>query len=270
MNAKLAYDVGGFNGDDTAHYLDLGFRVVCVEASPNLAEKLRERFAAQIKDGRCTIINVAVGEREGQLPFYICDGIEELNSFDRARIEGAGLKAREISVPVRPFAAILAEHGTPHFLKVDIEGADRHAILPLTRETAPEFVSFEAGRNDLDVLLHLYAIGFRRFNLMRQDIRSSVSFPKTGELRRIGWTARQWLRIALRRKPPLHSVLRKMRGIGARVIGNQAENVLDSGLTPMEQRDGWRDIESMVGDWTDLVSSGLIETAWYDVHARRS
>lgn len=269
MAAELVYDVGAFNGDDTAHYLSLGFRVVSIEASPNLATKLHQRFAAPVADGRCTIINVAIGEREGRLPFYICDGIEELNSFDRTRIEAAGLKVREITVPVVPFATILEGHGAPHFLKVDIEGADRHAILPLTRETAPKFVSFEAGKQDLDVLLHLYGIGYRRFNIIRQDIRSSISFPQIGELRRVGWSARQWLRLALRRRPRLHGALRRIREIGKRAGVEKVENVLDSGLTPMEQKEGWRDIEAMVADWTSLVSSGLIETAWYDVHACR-
>jgi FkbM family methyltransferase len=103
----LAYDLGGFNGDDTAHYLGLGYRVVCIEASPNLAGKLLKRFAEPIRRGLCTVVNVAVGEHRGNLPFYICDGIEERNSFDRTCIERAGLKAREISVSVRPFASII-------------------------------------------------------------------------------------------------------------------------------------------------------------------
>lgn len=265
--SNLAYDVGGFNGDDTAHYLDLGFRVVCVEASPNLADKLRSRFATPINEDRCTVLNVAVGECEGQLPFYICDGVEELNSFDRTRIEGAGLKAREITVPVRPFQSIIAEHGVPHFLKVDIEGADRHAILPLTREMAPQFVSFEAGKSDLDLILHLYGIGFRKFNIIRQDIQSSVTFPSAGEFRHIRWSARQWTRLALRRRPKLHGSLRQMRELWRRAGLEKVENVLNSGLTPMEQKDGWRNIEEMLADWAALISSGLIETAWYDVHA---
>jgi hypothetical protein len=41
---KLAFDVGGFDGADTPHYLSLGYRVVCIEASPALADRIRKRL----------------------------------------------------------------------------------------------------------------------------------------------------------------------------------------------------------------------------------
>src|SRR6266851_704020 len=271
MQNGLIYDVGGFDGADTAHYLKLGYRVLCIEAAPHLAAKITQRFYSEIAAGRCTVLNVAVGAREGILPFYICREDEALSSFDRSRLDGAGLTACETSVPVRPFLTILAEFGVPNFLKVDIEGADRHAILPLTRENAPEFVSFEAGRNDLDLILHLYGIGYRRYNIVRQDVHMPVEIPLEGTAARIKWSARQWLRMSLRAHPALHTVARRLRAgkLGqAAGVATGMHVIAISGPTPMEQTRGWRNTEVMLRDWTALVASGMIDSAWFDVHAQ--
>src|SRR5213594_2634641 len=56
----LIYDVGVNNGDDTAHYLMKGFRVLGVDADPILMAPLQERFAVEIAQGRLTLLNVAL------------------------------------------------------------------------------------------------------------------------------------------------------------------------------------------------------------------
>jgi hypothetical protein len=43
-NRNLVYDVGMNNGDDTAHYLECGYRVVAIEADPLLVRNARQRF----------------------------------------------------------------------------------------------------------------------------------------------------------------------------------------------------------------------------------
>jgi len=45
---RLIYDVGMNNGDDSAYYLSLGFRVVAIEANPELVEQAKLRFAREI------------------------------------------------------------------------------------------------------------------------------------------------------------------------------------------------------------------------------
>jgi 16S rRNA A1518/A1519 N6-dimethyltransferase RsmA/KsgA/DIM1 with predicted DNA glycosylase/AP lyase activity len=48
---KFAYDIGVFKGEDTERYLQLGYRVLCVEADPGLAEIIRSRFAVKSYPG---------------------------------------------------------------------------------------------------------------------------------------------------------------------------------------------------------------------------
>ena len=38
MNRELIYDVGMNTGDDTAYYLNRGYRVVAIEANPDLVD----------------------------------------------------------------------------------------------------------------------------------------------------------------------------------------------------------------------------------------
>lgn len=49
MNPKLIYDVGMNNGDDTAYYLWRGFRVVAIEATPELVATAANRFRCEMK-----------------------------------------------------------------------------------------------------------------------------------------------------------------------------------------------------------------------------
>jgi FkbM family methyltransferase len=66
----LAFDVGANTGQDTAALLARGFRVVAVEANPRLCVELRERFAAEIAEGRLTIVDKAISGRK-KVTFYV-------------------------------------------------------------------------------------------------------------------------------------------------------------------------------------------------------
>src|SRR5262245_43578507 len=55
--ADLIYDVGMEDGTDTGFYLKKGFRVVAVEADPELASRARERFSDEIAAGRLVVLN---------------------------------------------------------------------------------------------------------------------------------------------------------------------------------------------------------------------
>ena len=49
MDRSLVYDVGMNNGDDTAYYLHLGYRVVAIDADPTLIERAKLRFEQEKK-----------------------------------------------------------------------------------------------------------------------------------------------------------------------------------------------------------------------------
>src|SRR5215467_12230940 len=124
----LIYDVGMNNGDDTAYYLSRGYKVVAIEADPALAETVSRRFQREIAAGKLIILNVGVSDEEGEMPFWICDNHPEWNSFDRAIASRDGEPHHQIRIECRSFHSILAEFGTPHYLKLDIEGHELRCL----------------------------------------------------------------------------------------------------------------------------------------------
>ncbi len=116
MNSDLIFDIGMHNGDDTAYYLYKGFKVVAVEADPDMAAECQKRFAAEIKMGRLKIINVAIAANQGEADFWICDNLRVWNSFDRSIAFRNGLPCHAIKVKTVPLRDILTEHGVPRLL----------------------------------------------------------------------------------------------------------------------------------------------------------
>jgi len=268
---ELVYDVGAHNGDDTAHYLEMGYRVVSVEADPILAEKLRRRFEKELNAGRLTVANIGIADSEGALPFYLCPEATDWNSFDKEWASSRGMETVEVSVPARRFGSLLAEYGVPLFLKVDIEGSDALCIRALSDATAPEYVSFEADADSSELIIHLYSIGYSRFALVNQYDFTSVSLPTLGSWPHVLWSAKQAARRLVRTHPALKRTVSAMRP-RLRWKGN-AEGFrpgTSSGPSPMERTTGWQDIWTFLHTWTCVITSGMITSAWFDIHATRT
>ena len=186
----LVYDVGAHLGEDTDFYLKLGYRVVAVEANPELAAMFRNRFSGAIADGRLRIVAKAVAEVAGTVTFYMNSrkGVwGTVNPEWAERNARVGAPSLPIAVASIPFETILGEHGVPHYLKVDIEGSDLLCIQALKSfEPRPRYVSIEAHIGDWRRLLAEFAaledLGYDRFQIVRQGRHRSRTFRSlTGE-----------------------------------------------------------------------------------------
>ena len=173
----MIYDVGMYDGADTAYYLSQGHCVVAVEADPEYAEAGRRRFASDIEAGRLTLIHAAIAPEAGVATFWICDDCRVWSSFDRAIAGRRGARHHPVEVPAVRFRDILSTHGVPLYLKIDIEGLDELCVQELDPAHLPPFLSLEAGcahpddapAGDLLASLHLLAgKGYRRFKLIDQ------------------------------------------------------------------------------------------------------
>ncbi|MEM1149872.1 MAG: FkbM family methyltransferase [Pseudomonadota bacterium] len=167
LSEKIIYDVGANNGDDTDFYLRKGFRVVAVEADPELASALTKRFADQIAEGRLTVLAEGAGEAHETLAFYRRKDKRDWSSFYKGKAAAAAHDVLEI--PVRPLSEMIAQHGAPYYLKIDVEGYELPALRSLRQDTAlPEYLSFEINLDWSDILDVLASLGYGRFQLIRQ------------------------------------------------------------------------------------------------------
>jgi len=168
VDERSVFDIGLHDGNDTAYYLDRGHRVVAVDANPDVVTAAQTRFAKEVRDGRLTLVNIGVGDREGTLPFYVNPNDDKLSSFDAA-LAGRPLTAcREILVQVVPLQTLFERYGIPYYLKVDIEGNDECCARALLGASElPRFVSFELFLVDENAILEpLRAVGYRRYKLI--------------------------------------------------------------------------------------------------------
>jgi FkbM family methyltransferase len=187
----LVFDIGMYRGEDTAYYLAKGFRVLAVEANPDLVEANRTRFRDPIATGRLTIIGAAVADHSGGVDLAVWDEVNFLSSINTSFIAHNrrtwGEPTRTISVPTVRFADLLHEHGVPHYLKIDIEGSDVLCLRGL-RDVSdrPDYLSVESAvssptdvRAVITELTALRRLGYRRFKFVDQAFHA-MSFAGSG------------------------------------------------------------------------------------------
>jgi FkbM family methyltransferase len=250
----LVFDVGMHNGDDSAHYLSLGHRVVAVEANPALCSAAAERFATEIADGRLTIEHLAIAAEHGEVPFYVTASHTEFSSLDRSVASRHGLEVKIVTVHGAPLTDLLDKHGTPVYLKIDIERADGVCLDALIgRRELPRFVSVEA--HELDYLCRLWMAGYRRFKVVDQ---TGHNWPRLvsnesvlGRVRQFGW----------------HYVSRfRSRRGGLQFAPGSSGPFGDA--TPGD----WQDLETVAYEWLHFQTGHrrrgtLNPRGWFDFHA---
>jgi FkbM family methyltransferase len=174
----LIYDFGLHRGEDTDFYLRKGFRVIAFEANPELVAECRLRFAEALREGRLVIIEGAIVDDgvPGSVPttvtFYRNADLTIWGTTDRKwaiRNEALGTRNSVIEVPVVDLERVIADHGMPYYMKIDIEGCDMICLRMLERfATRPAYVSFESDktslaniRGEIDLLMRLGYDGFQ-------------------------------------------------------------------------------------------------------------
>ncbi len=166
----LIFDLGFFNGDDTAFYLVKGFRVIAVEANPKLVTAGVKRFKQEIKIKKLILLNKAVCETSGKVNFYIHATKPDWSSCLLNMAESDGSKSTRVTVDATNLHKLFSEYGVPYYLKVDIEGCDLLVAKQLSEcKVKPKFVSFEISRKDYDgIFSNLKAAGYSKYQLVNQ------------------------------------------------------------------------------------------------------
>jgi FkbM family methyltransferase len=275
MADDLIFDVGFHTGEDTEHYLAKGFRVVAVEANPALVSLGRRRFAREIDEGRLIIEGAAVAPENGSIELWVNEHNDEWSSIDRdvGSRDGSGRGAVSPSVadgPAHPvevnavrFDALLARHGVPYYLKIDIERADIHCLRALDPDHLPKYLSIEA--HALEYFCALYELGYRDFKCVDQERHNLAPMPLTNET----LTGRATRMVAHYTTAAQRELRRRLRrSEGPFPMGT-------SGPFGEDTPGAWLSLDEAVYDWLHWhrrakKRGSLNMYSWYDIHARRT
>lgn len=84
MIADLINDVGLHKGEDAAFYFKMGFKVLGIEANPELGQPCRARFRDEVANGTLRIIERAIApasagptRRAARMVRYICQPVDD-------------------------------------------------------------------------------------------------------------------------------------------------------------------------------------------------
>ncbi len=181
QTGDLVFDVGAHVGDRIPTFLAYGARVVAVEPQPALVRTLKLLYG---RASAVAIEAVAVGRSPGILDLKLNLDNPTVSTASEAFIQAAAGAAgwegqawtKTISVPVTTLDALIARHGMPSFVKIDVEGFEAEALGGLTRP--PRALSFEFTTIQRDVatvcIERCAALGYARYNAALGEIHTFI------------------------------------------------------------------------------------------------
>ncbi len=275
----LIYDVGLNDGGDTAYYLHRGFRVVAIEAHPDQAERARQRFADAIREGRLTLLNVAIAPEAGVAQLIVNErdwGRNTLNALLPHSTAWAGVPMHTLEVRAVRFKDVLAEYGVPYYLKVDIETFDHYCLEDLDPSDLPPCTSpFEA--QSIRDLVTAREKNYTNFKVIRQQDHCQAFYDPhihqaAAESKPSAWPAlvpALGLSKRLRRDGASTPVM-KRAGYQPRSDWYFAEG--QSGPFGEETDGPWRSFAQTAMTWMaydlGLIGPDFQEGKWQDIHCR--
>lgn len=178
MNSDLVYDVGLHRGEDTEFYLRKGYRVVAVEANPQLIEECKLKFRDDLWAGRLHIVEGAIAPpTAGDTVTFFRNtrasiwGTIEPDWADRNAARG--FESEAIELPRIDMPTVFARFGIPHYVKIDVEGVDMLVVEALKAfPERPHYLSIESEKVDFDELINefdlLERLGYTKFKVVQQ------------------------------------------------------------------------------------------------------
>jgi FkbM family methyltransferase len=167
----LVFDIGAHVGDRIGAFRRLGARVVAVEPQPAPMQALRMLYG---HDGAVALEPAAIGASAGSVELYLNLDNPTVSSCSKSFMQAAAHApgwtgerwSKSISVPMTTLDQLAARHGTPAFIKIDVEGFEAEALAGLSRAVPALSFEFTTIQREIGhaALHRCVALGFTRFN----------------------------------------------------------------------------------------------------------
>jgi FkbM family methyltransferase len=167
----LVFDIGAHVGDRVATFRRLGARVVAVEPQPALARALRLIYG---RDPHVVLEEAAVGRRTGAVDLNVNIDNPTVSTASCDFIEAAAgapgwqgqTWTETVRVPLTTLDVLIARHGVPVFMKIDVEGYEAEVLAGLRQEVRALSFEFTTIQRQIgqECIVRCKALGFTGFN----------------------------------------------------------------------------------------------------------
>jgi FkbM family methyltransferase len=152
VEGALVFDIGANHGQKADIFLRLGAKVIAVEPDMSNQGILRQKFLkGRLRPKPIIVVGKAVSDQPGTLEMFVDAPGSAKNTLSSKWVEtlrrddkrfGAVLNFRERrTVETTTLDELIAAHGKPFFIKIDVEGYEPNVLLGL-HEPVP-YISFE-------------------------------------------------------------------------------------------------------------------------------
>lgn len=137
-SGDLCFDIGAHVGNRLLPWTRLGATVVAVEPQPALLDFLRSVYG---RSPRITLIDKAVGAAPGRATLHVSSRFPTVTTLSQRWIGAVQHDAsfanvrwdHQVEVEVTTLDQLIAQHGTPQFCKIDVEGFELAVLQGLSK-----------------------------------------------------------------------------------------------------------------------------------------
>ncbi len=281
LDRNLIFDIGAHRGEDTVFYLMKGFRVVAVEANPELVAHLHQTLGPAVQSGQLVIVDKILSPQSFEKrafyrnPAMSLWGTTHQDMVTRNEtIWDAGI-SEKMELETISLMDLMNLFGVPYYLKVDIEGDDLMCIQQLIgvpEQERPHYISIESEKVHWSALMREFQsfteLGYDAFQAIAQhkvDQQKIPSPPLEGQVLPGNFELQKDMtglfgqELPPENWRPLSRTIAQYKSIFFQYWLNGDSGILNS----WKKGRGRHEIRQF---WDKILG---FEVGWYDTHARR-